>query len=283
MLHKWEMAKKPDQLSPLARHWALQELLGRLDAAKLELVDEGKTWDQLAEGVLDSPAARVYDLAGITIMIEADAAYKAASFSLANWEDLHVANPVSWGRERGGILKRFLRGETLTEYVRDASLAEQQRLFRFLTQVSVVGSEQRSTTQERDLVLAIWPDCPRYEIPGGYKDMSLPNLLGDAVLQLEHKWKVSFVTWKPSGLFTTAHDTRDALLWRPTSIVKSGRTTKCIEVSVPGSTSTAFLTITCGVCRQLRFHHLVVSRTSSRGRNYPVARYYPLGTRSTRR
>lgn len=225
MLYKWDMAKKPDQLSPLARRWALQELTGRLDAAKPALVDEGRTWDELAEGVLDSPAARVYDLAGITIMIEADAAYKAASFSLANWEDLHVANPVSWGRERGGILKRFLRGETLTENVMDASLAEQQRLLRFLTQVSVVGSEQRSTTQERDLVLAIWPDCPRYEIPGGYKDMPLPDLLEDAVLQLEDKWKVSFVTWKPSGLFTTADDTRDALLWRPTSTVRSGTTT----------------------------------------------------------
>lgn len=221
-MYRWDMAKKPDQLSPLARRWALHELSWRLDAAKQALMDEGKTWDELAEGVQDSAAARVYDLAGITIMIEADAAYKAASFSLANWEDLHAANPVSWGRDREGILKRFLRGETLTENVRDDSLTDQQRLRRFLFQISVMGNEQRSTTQERDLVLAIWPDCPRYEIPAGYKDTPLPSLLEDAVLQLEHKWKVSFVTWKPYGLFTTTKDTRDALLWRPTSTTRSG-------------------------------------------------------------
>lgn len=56
--------------------------------------------------------------------------------------------------------------------------------------------------------------------------MSLPALLEDAGLQLEHNWKVSFVTWKPSGLFTTTRDpdTRDALLWRPTSTTRSGTT-----------------------------------------------------------
>lgn len=225
MLYRWDVAKKPDQLSPLARRWALQELLGRLDAAKQALVDEGKTWDELAEGAQDIVAARVYSIADITIMIEADAAYKAAAFSLANWEDSHASNPVSWGRDREGILKRFLCGETLTEDVRDDSFTEQQRLLRFLTQAYVLGSEQRSTTQERDLVLAVWPDCPRYKIPSGYKDMPLPNLLEDAVLQLEHKWKVSFITWKPCGLFTTAQDTRDALLWRPTRTTRSGTTT----------------------------------------------------------
>lgn len=225
LLYRWDMVKKPDQLSPLARQWALQELLGRLHAAKGALVDEGKTWDELAEGAQDTAAANVYELAGITIMIEADAAYKAAAFSLANWEDLHSVNPSKWGGDREGILKRFLRGETLTENLRDASLTQQQRLLRFLTQASVLGSEQRSTTQERDLVLAIWPDCPRYEIPGGYRDIPLPDLLEDAVLQLEQKWKVSFVTFKPSGLFTTAQDTQDALLWRPASNTRSGTTT----------------------------------------------------------
>lgn len=80
-------------------------------------------------------------------MIEADATYKAAAFSLANWEDFHAANPSSWGSDREGILIRFLRGETLVENVTDDALTEQQRLLRFLTQASVVGSEQRSTTQ----------------------------------------------------------------------------------------------------------------------------------------
>lgn len=226
MLYRWEMAKKPDQLSPLARRWAMQELLGRLNAAKQALVAEGKSWDELSNDAQDTAAARAYGRAENTIMIESDAAYKAAAFSLANWEDLHAANPASWGSDREGILIRFLRGETLTENVTDDALTEQQRLLRFLTQASVVGSEQRSTTQERDLVLAIWPDCPRYEIPRGYKDMALPDLLEDAVLQLEHNWKVSFVTWKPSGLFTTAQEpaTRDALLWRPTSTTTSGTT-----------------------------------------------------------
>lgn len=40
---------------------------------------------------------------------------------------------------------------------------------------------ERFTTEERDLVIAVWVDCPRYEIPSNCKALRVAALLEDAI------------------------------------------------------------------------------------------------------
>lgn len=223
-LQIWELAKTTDHLSWMAKHIAFVclDLYGRPDET-LPSGDEDD-WDQLGTQIntaYDETAERVYAKAAYQMSMEVISTYDAAASSLAIWEDLHIADAVPPGEDREGILLQFLRGETLTETLDNRNLTDQQRLYRFLRQISVIGSERRFTTQDQDLVLAIWPDCPRYRIPSDYRIRPLPDLLEDAMLQLEQKWGVSFVTYQPSGLFTGSElqNVETALLWRPTKTV----------------------------------------------------------------
>lgn len=127
-----------------------------------------------------------------------------------------------------------------------------------------MGSEQQSTTQRRDLVLAIWPDYPRYEISRGYKDMPLPSFLEVTVLQLEREWKVSFVLGNQMDCSQQSSKPEMTSCGDRSPLPELARQAlKCLKGSGLRPFSIAILTTPCGLCLQYRFHHLFLLRTSN--------------------
>ncbi|KAG9603335.1 hypothetical protein KCU77_g1816, partial [Aureobasidium melanogenum] len=73
----------------------------------------------------------------------------------------------------------------------------------------------RATSQPRDYVLAVWPDCPGYKVPeerSGEKPMSLAELLEDAITQMEKNFGLSISVSIPAGILGFNDCTG---LWRP--------------------------------------------------------------------
>jgi hypothetical protein len=70
----------------------------------------------------------------------------------------------------------------------------------------------RKATEERDYVISIWVDCPGYVIPEDFKKMCLPELLEDAVRQLEHNHGISLLVSSIPRLFGISSD--GPTLWR---------------------------------------------------------------------
>ncbi|KAG9844093.1 hypothetical protein KCU98_g7256, partial [Aureobasidium melanogenum] len=91
---------------------------------------------------------------------------------------------------------------------------EQIHIRRFLHQLERMRFSSREATQARDLVVAVWVDCPKYLLPETYKHTSLPHLLDDAVAQLERNYGISLVTSIPRGLFGAVEQ---PFFWRPST------------------------------------------------------------------
>ncbi|KAJ5991372.1 hypothetical protein N7499_012029 [Penicillium canescens] len=115
-------------------------------------------------------------------------------------------------------LSKFLLGETIVnQQPAPDQLSLYSQLKSFLTQLSQLGRSARRATKECDYVLSVWVDCPGYVIPTNYKSMDLPELLEDAILQLEKNLDCSPLVTVPAALFG-----RDEAggLWRPTTYLQ---------------------------------------------------------------
>jgi hypothetical protein len=113
-------------------------------------------------------------------------------------------------------LCQFIMGTPLEIINNDSQssvLSESQKLRKFASQLSGVGWVQRRATRERDYVLAVWIDCPKYTVPEGYATMPLSHLLEDAILPLERNFRVTIPVLAVAGLFGCV---RPSIFWRPT-------------------------------------------------------------------
>ena len=102
------------------------------------------------------------------------------------------------------------------------SSTERKQLLRFCQQLCQLRGMHRKATKGRDYVLSIWVDCPRYEVPHNFSDMSPGELLQDAIVQLEENFGVYPSTTIPSAVLQPSDVIgRSALpyAWRPKSIV----------------------------------------------------------------
>ena len=141
-----------------------------------------------------------------------------ANTSLTLWGNLH-ASPEDFAessREFRAI--RFMRGDVL--WHTRSSDWQADELNRFLYLLNRLPWMKRSTTQPRDLVIAVWTDCPKYELPPSYKLMTLPALLEDAIVQLERNWGISPVVSVPSALIDDSYSPETDRFWRPTGYLK---------------------------------------------------------------
>jgi hypothetical protein len=131
---------------------------------------------------------------------------------LATEDYLVQAGPRTLGRYTAmKTLNQFLAGQTLNS---DRQVAEDAvtAVNRFCSRLSGLGRTRRFATKQRDYVLAVWVDCPKYILPRNFKALSLPLLLEDAILQLEKNFGMSIPVSAVAGLFGS----REAsALWRP--------------------------------------------------------------------
>ncbi len=110
-------------------------------------------------------------------------------------------------------------------------MTNRQKLSQFLTMLGTLSSSFRDLTKPRDLVLAVWVDCPLYKIPEDSKNMSLERLLDDALSQLRENWGVSPLTSLPSGLLpSNSPEGMSPLAWSPSRYLSS--TTRYTSTSV---------------------------------------------------
>jgi hypothetical protein len=140
-------------------------------------------------------------------------------------------------------LCQFLTGTPLEIINKDSAgvvLTEAQKLRKFASQLSGVGWVQRSATRERDYVLAVWIDCPRYTVPDGYATMGLPLLLEDAIMQLERNFKMTVPVLAFAGLFGGL---RPSVFWRPTMYLPKVEVSHTRHVYGPILPESAFLPI----------------------------------------
>ena len=105
-------------------------------------------------------------------------------------------------------LFKFLNGEVMISpswsTPDEAEATEDERgrqLYNFISDISQFATVRRHATKARDYVLAIWVDCPVYQIPRNYQEMSLGDLMVDAVQQLDAKAGIRLSTHLPAFLF----------------------------------------------------------------------------------
>ncbi|KAI3327467.1 hypothetical protein F4824DRAFT_506960 [Ustulina deusta] len=117
-----------------------------------------------------------------------------------------------------------------------AAAGSRQTLDKFLAgrvikKARETSHDQPDLTKPRDLVLAVWVDCPLYKIPEDSKNMSLERLLDDALSQLRENWGVSPLTSLPSGLLpSNSPEGMSPLAWSPSRYLSS--TTRYTSTSV---------------------------------------------------
>lgn len=92
-------------------------------------------------------------------------------------------------------------------------LSDAEKLRKFASRLSGVGWVQRRATRQRDYVLAVWIDCPKYTVPEDFSTMSCSLLLEDAILQMERNFNVTVPALAFAGLFGCP---RPSVFWRPT-------------------------------------------------------------------
>ncbi|KAH0537228.1 hypothetical protein FGG08_005970 [Glutinoglossum americanum] len=109
----------------------------------------------------------------------------------------------------------LLLGTTVTKTPPGNLQAESSRLSDFLANLTALGKVPRRATKACDYVASVWVDCPGYILPKDFKARGLPNLLEDAIRQLENNHGVS-VQVNCMGLF-------GSLLWRPSKFLGKKR------------------------------------------------------------
>lgn len=118
-----------------------------------------------------------------------------------------------------------------------------QRLNRFTKHLGLLGRSSRLATKARDLVGAVWPDCPECT----YKDepdADYRELLKVSIGQVQKRFKRAFITTAPIGLFgRTSSDSQafPSWYWRPSGYLE--RETSDAGFSVPKSTAYVYGTM----------------------------------------
>lgn len=126
---------------------------------------------------------------------------------------IEMTDPLSL---RGTLMTySFLCGDTLqADMAWPSSDSEDfHHLEIFLADLQRLKVDRRGASDPRDYVLALWINCPKYEVPQNYWEMSPAMLLEDANQQLERKFSVSLGSNAPAGLFDL-HDRQAS--WKPT-------------------------------------------------------------------
>lgn len=123
-----------------------------------------------------------------------------------------VREGAMWERVRQVEL---LLGKTVTRTLPENPQNESRRLSDFLDNLKALGKVPRRATKACDYVASVWVDCPGYILPINFKTRGLPNLLEDAIRQLEDNHRVS-VQVNCMGLF-------GSLLWRPSNFLGKKR------------------------------------------------------------
>jgi hypothetical protein len=102
----------------------------------------------------------------------------------------------------------FLSGRKLRREATDKS-----KLDEFLSNLYGLGEYTRKATKAHDYVVSVWVDCPGYVLPHKYKEMGLPNLLENAIRQLEAKHGVTVQVSGFVGLLEKC--SHQSGLWKP--------------------------------------------------------------------
>lgn len=113
----------------------------------------------------------------------------------------------------GLLFAEFLLGKPL-----ESKHTFEDPLERFFLDLRNLATSTRTATKPRDLVLAIWCDCPGYIIPTDYRNAKPFDLLEDAIKQLERNHSITPLTTCPSGLFG---DSGPSVSWRSLAVSQS--------------------------------------------------------------
>ncbi|KAL3425109.1 hypothetical protein PVAG01_04390 [Phlyctema vagabunda] len=138
-------------------------------------------------------------------------------------------------------LRAFLLGKTLmrapaTIESTGEVLSDITRMNHFLRLLGNLATLRSSLTQPRDYVLAVWTDCPLYQIPQDYRSLSVQELLEDALKQVEKNFNFTLPAIYMSGLFRGAARAKgSSFLWRPTQYLEESQITDASYVygSIP--------------------------------------------------
>jgi len=157
---------------------------------------------QRNEGLSESHALREISWANHRLVengIKLMGAYRAGASLTCNCKESCTCEEVSSIK----MLFRFLLGQTIENSRRQSerNTDEREELILFLHHLQVLGESGWKSSNPQDSVLAVGVDCPRYTPPVDSKNMGLPALLEDTILQFERNFRQSPATHAPAGLF----------------------------------------------------------------------------------
>lgn len=147
--------------------------------------------------------------------------FKSTHFISAGGTAIGLRKEESWRK----MLRAFLLGHPLErssrkkkEYLVENDFVRLQYFLSSLCSLSQ-GAGSRSATEACDYVAAVWIECPRYQLPVDYKSRAFPDLLEDAVMQLERNFGHTPMVSFPAEL-SGDPATSQANHWRPSTYVR---------------------------------------------------------------
>lgn len=150
------------------------------------------------------------------LLVDATRTRFAAIFWVSQWAYSHQRDRK---RDSAELVLRFLLGVELeSDHIDQVTYTLERRMNDFMFQLGLLQHTKRSATQDRDYVVAVWVDCPGYEVPVDYKKMSLAALLENALHQLKETHGLSIPSTVPAGLFE-AHTATG--VWKPSLYLDS--------------------------------------------------------------
>ena len=183
---KYLYSSEMNQLLPFTRRW--------LTVAREGLVFEGI--DATKEDEAETTAWTLQTQLRLT----ADEALQSLKAMMIMWPLFRLDNPENATQKMLDLLagKNLFYTENQLKY---ESMTEEAHLMHFMTCLNETRVTHRKASKDHDYVLAVWPECPKYIIPENYMDLSLSELMQNAVDQLESKWHRKLATPVPRGLF----------------------------------------------------------------------------------
>ncbi|KAL9052496.1 MAG: hypothetical protein Q9162_005352 [Coniocarpon cinnabarinum] len=145
--------------------------------------------------------------------------------TVRKWHDKHhVTMQHHMSRREDKVLKlfsMFICGETLTARTwnrRVPSMLERTwelkivAVWVFMFDLKDLLVQERYATKPADYVLSVWVDCPDYEVPHQFRQMTMASLLENALHQLRYNHGMALTACLPAACFRQS----DApLLWEP--------------------------------------------------------------------